>query len=310
MRAGRPWIAVAVFVGIGGVLSAGALAQQGQGNRYTQFRYPAWNPHNAECIWGEAHVFGPMQADNDIDPGNCVEATERAEAYVTVRGEQIEAYGWAKDNCALTPATVSAAKSLAANDTNFTITLITKPIWCASLMRVDMKPMFTARAEVDSPGNAAASGMMESNCPVINQAKARIDGSVSSTGGTQNSVWSMTVFGNGASISTSDSVGGGRRREDLHDLHRGPEGDHLRHGERALFRRRQRDRRLRGGLDGSGGSRGLGVGFQAGRGLPRQLPDDLHRLCLLGVLLVLGAGSAKVYCRERRTTGRGSCESR
>ena len=209
MRAGRPWIAVAVFVGIGGVLSAGALAQQGQGNRYTQFRYPAWNPHNAECIWGEAHVFGPMQADNDIDPGNCVEATERAEAYVTVRGEQIEAYGWAKDNCALTPATVSAAKSLAANDTNFTITLITKPIWCASLMRVDMKPMFTARAEVDSPGNAAASGMMESNCPVINQAKARIDGSVSSTGGTQNSVWSMTVFGNGASISTSDSVGGG-----------------------------------------------------------------------------------------------------
>ena len=209
MRAGRPSIAVAVIVGIGGVLSAGALAQQGQGNRYTQFRYPAWNPHNAECIWGEAHVFGPMQADNDIDPGNCVEATERAEAYVTVRGEQIEAYGWAKDNCALTPATVSAAKSLAANDTNFTITLITKPIWCASLMRVDMKPMFTARAEVDSPGNAAASGMMESNCPVINQAKARIDGSVSSTGGTQNSVWSMTVFGNGASISTSDSVGGG-----------------------------------------------------------------------------------------------------
>ena len=212
MRAGRPWIAVAVFVGIGGVLSAGALAQQGQGNRYTQFRYPAWNPHNAECIWGEAHVFGPMQSDQDSYHGNCIPEGpngDDAEANVTVRGEQIEAYGWAEDYCWGNSTSPTAAKSLAANDTNFTITLITKPLWCASLMRVDMKPMFTARAEVDSPGNAMASGMMESNCPVINQVKARIDGTVSSTGGTQNSTWGLTAFGVGGAITTSGSVGGG-----------------------------------------------------------------------------------------------------
>lgn len=189
-----------------------AMAHVGQSEKTTTFQVPQWYPHNVDCTWAETHTFGKKDTlrgqDDDGGSGfwnSCWPAsTRQAHSQATAEGEQIEAYGWAYDSCVGDTAAATSAISHGKNDTSFTITKTNSPVGCYSLMRVDMRPWFKARVDVDAPGSATAHGSMMSVCPAILNTSASIDGSAQSDGGVNNSGWS---FGQ-SSTSGGFSVGG------------------------------------------------------------------------------------------------------
>jgi hypothetical protein len=200
-------------------VAAVALAQVGQGQRTTAFHSPQWFNNSGDCIWSESHQFGAKdsQTGPDDDGGSgwdsCVpSSTRQAHSRAAAQGEQIEAYGWAYDTCAGDSSSPTSAISAGANDTQFTINQVSTPPGCGSLMRVDMRPWFKARAQCDAPGSASAHGKMESYCTQINQCKASIEGTVKSEGGVNGSSYSFgysTVQSGGMSASGSMSSGTG-----------------------------------------------------------------------------------------------------
>lgn len=203
------WPKVAVALGLTAVLAASSFASQG--SRTTNWVTPVWFPSPAECVWGETHNFGPPHSNND--PGthsNCIPAsTADAFADTTAHGEQIEAYGYAYNSCIPDFTNSTASTASTANDTSFTITALIIKEGCESLMRVDMKPKFRARVEVDPAGSASAAGWMASQVPAINGVLVKVDGNVSSDGGVTSSTWGGSYAGTGINVPIQGSVGGG-----------------------------------------------------------------------------------------------------